>query len=596
MSNRTPGGAFLIRETLPDDVFTSCDFDEEQKMLADSTKAFVDREIWPNKARFERKDYAFTEEIMRKAGDLGLLKVGVPEAYGGLGMGFVSSMLVCDRISGGTGSIATAFGAHTGISVSPILIYGSEKIKKKYLPKLASGEWFGAYCLTEPDAGSDANSGRTKAVRSKDGKHYAITGQKIWISNAGFARVFIVFARIEDDKNITGFVVEYDPDNPNGITLGEEAHKLGIRASSTRQVFFNETKVPADHLLGQRNGGFKIAVNALNIGRIRLAAACLDVQRRVIGNCIRYANNRKQFEQPISAFGAIQYKLAEMATRYYASETSCYRTGHDIEEAITALKKAGEPKAELKGVAEYAIECAILKVYASEAAQDCSDSGIQIYGGMGFSADTPMEAAWRDARIARIYEGTNEINRLLAVGMLVKRAMKGQLDLMGPALKVGKELMDIPAFETPDYSELLSEELELVGQMKKAVLMVAAKAVEKFDAKLREQQQILLNIADMVIETYTAESALLAAKKAGTQRGADRVQTQVYMAKLNLYNALEKLGKNGREAILSTVEGDEQQMMRMGLKRFTRYTHLPNPIALRKSIAADLIQNDGLTF
>ncbi len=596
MSSRTPGGTFLIRETLAEDVFTSCDFDEEQKMLADSTTAFVDREIWPNKARFECKDYAFTEEIMRKAGDLGLLKVGVPEAYGGLGMGFVSSMLVCDRISGGTGSIATAFGAHTGISISPILIYGSEKIKKKYLPKLTSGEWFGAYCLTEPDAGSDANSGKTKAVRSEDGKHYAITGQKIWISNAGFARVFIVFARIEDDKNITGFVVEYDPDNPNGITLGEEANKLGIRASSTRQVFFNETKVPADHLLGERNGGFKIAVNALNIGRIRLAAACLDAQRRVIGNCIRYANKRKQFEQPISAFGAIQYKLAEMATRYYASETSCYRTGHNIEEATAALKKAREPEAELKGVAEYAIECAILKVYASEAAQDCSDAGIQIYGGMGFSADTPMEAAWRDARIARIYEGTNEINRLLTVGMLVKRAMKGQLDLMGPALKVGKELMDIPAFETPDYSELLSEELELVGEMKKAVLMVAAKAVEKFGAKLREQQQILLNIADMVIETYTAESALLATKKAAAQKGADRVQTQVYMARLNLYNALEKLGKNGREAILSTVEGDEQQMMRMGLKRFTRYTHLPNPIALRKSIAADLIQNDGLTF
>lgn len=598
MSNRTPGGAFLIQQTLPETVFTNADLSEEQKMMAASTTEFVDKEIWPNKERFEQKDYALTEAIMRKAGELGLLGVAVPEAYGGLGMGFVSTMLVCDLISGATGSVATAFGAHTGIGTLPILLYGSEALKKKYLPKLASGTWFGAYCLTEPDAGSDANSGKSKAVLSDDGKYYEITGQKMWISNAGFAKLFIVFARIEDDKNITGFVVEYDPDKPNGITLGEEEHKLGIRASSTRQVFFNRTKVPVDHLLGVRNGGFKIAMNALNAGRIKLAAACLNAQRRVIDNAIHYANERRQFGQPIASFGAIQHKLAEMATRYYVSETACYRAAHDIEVGIKDLKAAGktQAEAELKGFEEYAVECSILKVYASEAMQDCSDEGMQIYGGMGFSEDTPMATAWRDARISRIYEGTNEINRLLTVGMLVRRAMKGQLDLMGPAMKVAEELMGIPSFETPDYSALLSEEFALVDKMKKAVLMTAGKAVEKFGTELEKQQQVLLDIADMIIETYMAESTLLATSKRVAQQGEDKLQTHIHMAKLNLYNALEKLGKCGREAIISFTEGDEQKMLLMGLKRFTKYTHFPNPVALRRAIAADLIQHNGLTF
>lgn len=598
MSNRTRGGAFLIQETLPEHVFTTADFSEEQKMMADSTTEFADREILPHRARFEKKDYALTEAIMRKAGELGLLGVAVPEAYGGLGMGFVSTMLVCDRISGVTGSVATAFGAHTGIGTLPILLYGSEALKKKYLPKLASGVWFGAYCLTEPDAGSDANSGKTKAVRSADGKHYEISGQKMWISNAGFADVFIVFARIEDDKNITGFVVGYDPDKPNGISMGEEEHKLGIRSSSTRQVFFNRTKVPADQLLGTRNGGFKIAMNALNAGRIKLAAASLDAQRRIIDNALRYANERKQFGQAIANFGAIQHKLAEMATRYYVSEAACYRAGHDIEQATEALKASGksQAEAELEGMEEYAVECAMLKVYASEAVQDCSDEGLQLYGGMGFSEDAPMEAAWRDARISRIYEGTNEINRLLTVGMLVRRAMKGQLDLMGPALKVVEELMGIPSFESPDYSELLSEECAQLAKMKKAVLMVAGKAVEKLGAELEKAQQILLNTAEMAIQTYTAESALLATLKRATREGEEALQIQIDMARLNLYNAVEKLSKNAREAILSLVEGDAQKMMLMGLKRFTQYSHAPNPTALRTSIAAELIQKGELSL
>ena len=402
------GGQFLVKETPCENIFTPEDFSEEQKMMRDSVKEFVDREIWPNKERFEKKDYALTEEIMRKAGELGLLGVAVPEEYDGLGMGFVTTMLVCDYISGATGSIATAFGAHTGIGTMPITLYGNEEQKKKYVPKLATGEWFGAYCLTEPGAGSDANSGKTKAVLSEDGTHYKITGQKMWISNAGFCNLFVVFARIEDDKNITGFIVENSPEN--GISMGEEEKKLGIHSSSTRQVFFNDTEVPVENMLSERGNGFKIAMNALNVGRIKLAAACLDAQRRVIDSAVKYANDRIQFKTPISQFGAIQQKLAEMATAAYVGESASYRAAKNIEDriAIRMADGASHSEAELKGVEEYAIECSILKVAVSEDIQNCSDEGIQIYGGMGFSADTPMESAWRDARISRIYEGTNE--------------------------------------------------------------------------------------------------------------------------------------------------------------------------------------------
>jgi len=337
-------------------------------------------------------------------------------------MGFTNTVLVCDYISGATGSFSTAFGAHTGIGTMPITLYGTEEQKQKYVPKLASGEWFGAYCLTEPGAGSDANSGKTKAVLSEDGTHYKITGGKMWISNAGFCSVFIVFARIEDDKNITGFIVENDPSN--GISLGDEEHKLGIRSSSTRQVFFNETKVPVENMLAGRGEGFKIAMNALNVGRIKLAAACLEAQRRTISGAVNYANERIQFKTPIANFGAIQSKLAEMATNAYAGESATYRAANDIEKRIDIRVNEGNShqEAELKGVEEFAIECSILKVAVSEDVQSCTDEGIQIFGGMGFSEDAPMESAWRDARIARIYEGTNEINRMLSVGMLVKKS------------------------------------------------------------------------------------------------------------------------------------------------------------------------------
>ena len=571
-------------------------FPKNQKMMRDSTKEFVDRELWAHWERFENKDYAYTEACMRKAGELGLLSVAVPEAYGGMGMGFVSTMLVCDYISGATGSFSTAFGAHTGIGTMPITLYGTEEQKKKYVPKLASGEWFGAYCLTEPGAGSDANSGKTKAVLSKDGKYYSISGQKMWISNAGFCNLFIVFARIEDDKNITGFIVENDPSN--GISMGDEEKKLGIHSSSTRQVFFSETKVPVENLLSERGNGFKIAMNALNIGRIKLAAACLEAQRRVINEAVGYANERLQFKTPIINFGAIKAKIAQMATNAYAGEAACYRAAKDIEDRIAIRIADGNPhqEAELKGVEEYAIECSILKVAVSEDVQYTTDEGIQIFGGMGFSAETPMEKAWRDARISRIYEGTNEINRMLAVGMLVKKAMKGHVDLLGPATKVGEELMGIPSFDSPDFSELFAEEKDLLERLKKVFLMIAGSAVQKFGPELEKQQQILLAASDILIEVYMAESTILRTEKNAKRFGEDTQSVEIAMSRLYLYDAVDIVIRKGKEAIVSFAEGDEQRMMLMGLKRFTKYTNQPNVADLRTTIADRLAADKGYTF
>ena len=590
------GGQFIVKESKCEDIFTPEDFTEEQKMMKDAVMEFNDREIIPFRDRFENKDYAFTEEVMRKAGALGFLSVAVPEAYGGLGMGFVSSLLTCDYISSGTGSFSTAFGAHTGIGTMPITLYGTEEQKQKYVPKLASGEWFGSYCLTEPTAGSDANSGRTKAVLSEDGTHYKISGQKMWISNAGFCKLFIVFARIEDDKNITGFLVENDPNN--GISLGEEEHKLGIHASSTRQVFFTETEVPVENMLSERGNGFKIAMNSLNIGRIKLAGACLDSQRRITSYAIQYASERKQFDTSIAEFGAIKAKIAEMATNTYVGESATYRAAKDIENRIEIRHAEGDTHqiAELKGVEEFAIECSILKVSVSEDVQACADEGIQIFGGMGFSKETPMESAWRDARITRIYEGTNEINRMLSVGMLVKKAMKGHVDLIGPAMRVVEELTGIPSFETPDFSEVLSEEKAMIEKLKKVFLMVAGAAVQKYGPDLEEHQQLLMAASNILIEIYMAESAVLRTEKNCKRFGENSQTYQIEMSKLYLYNAVDIIFKNAKEGIVSFAEGDEQRMMLMGLKRFTKYQNQPNVVAMRNNISEKIQKENKYPF
>lgn len=599
MANKAlKGGEFILKESSFENIFTPEDFSEEQRMMRDSVKEFVEREMIPNREKFEDHDYELTEEIMKKAGELGFLGITIPEKYQGLDMNFSSSVLVTDYFSGATGSMATAYGAHTGIGTLPIALYGNEAQKEKYLPKLATGEWFGAYALTEPTAGSDANSGKTKAELSEDGKHYIINGQKMWISNAGFCHTFIVFARIEDDKYISSFIVEYDPENPNGIKLGKEEDKLGIKSSSTRQVFFENTKVPVENMLSERGKGMKIAMNILNIGRIKLGAACLDAQRRVTTYALQYANEREQFNTKISSFEAIQSKLARMAMSAYASESAVYRAAKLIEERKEDFLKEGleDAEAELKAVEDYAVECSLLKVATSEDMQNCSDEGIQIYGGMGYSKEAPMEAAWRDARISRIYEGTNEINRMHSVGMLLKKAMKGELDLISPAMAIQDELTSIPSFDIPDYDEPLSEEREILKKLKKAFLMVAGSAVQKYTTELEKEQNLLMAAADILIEVFMAESAILRTEKLISKQGEEKVSAQIAMTKLYMYEAVELIAQKGKEAIISFASGDEQRMLLMGLRRFTKYQNYPNVGKLKKEIANKLIEANEYCF
>lgn len=581
------GGSFLISEPSFHEVFGTEDFTEEQLMMRDSIKEFIDRAVWPVKPQIEKKDYQLIQDLMKELGDMGIFGISVPEEYGGMSMGFVDAMLACDYISGATGSLATAYGAHTGIGTMPIVLYGNEEQKQKYLPKLSTGEWIGAYALTEPEAGSDANSGKTTATLSEDGRNYILNGQKMWITNAGFANVFIVFARIEDDKNITAFIVEKDQAG-EGFKLGEEEDKLGIHSSSTRQIFISDVKVPVENLLGERNGGFKIAMNALNIGRIKLAAACLDSQRRIITKAIEYANERKQFGVAISSFGAIQKKIAERAVQAFAAESGSYRAAKNIEDKVLELKESGlsPQEAELKGVEEFAIECSILKVWASEAAQVCADEGIQIFGGMGYSKDVPMEAAWRDARISRIYEGTNEINRMLCVDMLIKRAFKGHIDLMTPAMQIQEELTSIPSFDVPDYHETLAQEKEIISNLKKVFFMVSGAALQKFGAELESQQQLILAASEILIEIYMAESTVLRAEKLANSN-SDKAEIAIKMAQIQLFDSVEKIKSNATEGIISFAEDDTQRMMLSGLRRFTRYQEFPNIVQLKTDVATD---------
>ncbi len=596
------GADFVIKDYQADEIFTLNDLSEEQRMMADAATEFVDREMMPVKPRFEQHDYALVEKLIRQSGEMGFLSVGISEEYNGLGMDFVTSMLVCDRMSGATGSYATAYGAHTGIGMMPLFLYGTEDQKKKYLSKLATGEWIGAYALTEPGAGSDANSGKTTAVLSEDGKHYIINGQKMWISNAGFAQMFVVFAKIiengKKDGKLTAFIFEYDPENPNGFKLGEEEQKLGIRSSSTRQIFFTDTKIPVENMLGKREEGFKIALNVLNIGRIKLAAGIVDAMRRIIKESINYANERKQFGQPLINFGAIKKKIAEMTTRTYVSESGIYRAAKDISDKIAEFRAEGldEATAEKKAFEEYAIEAAILKVYVSDGTQLVSDEGLQIFGGMGFSEDMPMESWWRDARITRIYEGTNEINRLLTVSMLLRKALKGQLDLLGPAKSVAGELMGIPSFDKPEFNKVLDEELEMIKRLKKVFLLIAGTGAQKFGDKLGGQQQLVLDAADVLIEIYMAESAILATQKKMKNNSDANWDAQVAMTQLNLFNAVEKIKFKSTEAIYSIAEGDELKMLLMGLKRFTKYNNTPNLNELRRTIAKKVREDNRYGF
>ena len=586
------GGEFILKESLSDEIFTPEDFSEEQLMMKETIIDFMDREIWPDKMKYEEKNYDLTVEAMKKIGELGLLGVSLEEKYGGMGMDFVSTMLAVDYVSGVSGSVATAYGAHTGIAILPIYLFGNEDQKQKYLPKLASGEWFGSYCLTEPTAGSDANSGKTKAELSNDGKHYKINGQKMWISNAGFANLFIVFARIEDDKNITAFIVPNEVDN--GIKLGEEEKKLGIHSSSTRQVFFTDTIVPVENLLGERNGGFKIAMNALNVGRIKLGAGNLDGQRRSISISTEYANNRVQFKQPISSFGAIKEKLATMATSCYAGESACYRAASDVQSKIDEYESSGLTKqeSELKGVEEFAVECSILKVAISEDMQICADEGVQIFGGMGFSAEAPIESAWRDARIGRIYEGTNEINRMLSIGMILKKAMKGELDIMSAY----QDIIENKSQETIENSEELNDEITLVENMKKVFLLLLGKSFEKFGPEIDKKQQVLLSLSDLAIETYISESTLKRTLKNIKRTSTIDQEYQISMSKLYIYEAAKIIEKKSRDIINSIIDGDNQENIYSSISKKLSYTKNPNIFELKTHVADKIIAENKYCF
>ncbi len=586
------GGEFLIKETLAQDVFIPEEWTEEQLMIAQTCKDFLEAEVYPILDRIDSQEEGLMRSILVKAGELGLLGISIPEQFGGFGKDFTTGMLATEYLGAGH-SFSVAYAAHTGIGTLPILYYGNDEQKKKYIPKLASGEWMASYCLTEPGSGSDANSGKTKAVLSADGKNYVINGQKMWITNGGFADIFIVFAKIDNDENLSAFIVEK---HFSGISLNPEEHKMGIKGSSTRQVFFNDCIVPVENLLSERNSGFKIAVNILNLGRVKLAGAAIGGSKLVSTLAIKYANERQQFGRAISKYGAIRYKLAEQAIRIFACESAIFRCSQNIEDAINELVEGGmeEGRAKLKGAEQFAVEAAILKVHGSEVLDYVADEGVQIYGGMGYSSDAPMDRSYRDSRINRIFEGTNEINRMLIVDMMLKRAMKGELDLMGPATAVANEMLQIPDFGA-ESSELFTAEKKYIANFKKAVLLVAGAAVQKLMMELAKEQEVLMNIADMMIELYVCESIQLRVEKLVGIRGEVACKEQLEMMRVYINDASDRIIKSGKDAISSFAEGDEQRMILMGLKRFTKVAPL-NVKESRRVIAARLIIENKYSF
>ena len=580
------GGGFLIQQPDVANTFTPEDFTEEQRMIEQTCDDFLDKEVLPHILDIDKQKEGLMPSLLDKAGELGLLGAALPEQYGGLGEDFVTATLINEALGGGH-SFAVAMAAHTGIGTLPILYFGTEKQKQKYIPKLASGEMKGAYALTEPGSGSDALGAKTTATLTEDGKHYLINGQKVWITNGGFADVFTVFAKVDGDK-FSAFIVDR---NTPGLSFGEEEHKMGIKGSSTRQLFFEDCKVPAENLLGEIGRGHIIAFNILNIGRLKLCAAALGGAKRAANTSIKYAVTREQFKTPIANFGAIQHKMAEMAIRIFACDSALYRTAKWIDDKEKELHAAGKPSEEtLLGAAEeFAIECAILKVIGSEMLDYVVDEGVQIHGGNGFSDEYNISRAYRDSRINRIFEGTNEINRLLTLDMYLKRAMKGRINLMGPAMAIQKELMSIPDFGEDDAP--FAAELKAIANFKKAILMGAGAAVQKLMMKLSDEQEIIMNIADMAMETFIAESTLLRIMKMADKQGEAAIALQADMMHCYLNDAIDKVNKAGKEAINAFASGDEQRMMLLGLKRFTKTEPFNSKDARRR--IADKMINEG---
>ncbi len=586
VKNALKGGEWLVKESDTASTFIPEEFSEEQKMIRDMCEQFLEAEITPILDRIDNMEPGLMKSLMVKAGEQGMLSVSFPEEYGGLGKDFITSTIINEYLGAGH-SFSVAIAAHTGIGTLPILYFGTPEQKQKYIPKLISGEWAGAYGLTEPNSGSDALSAKTTARLSDDGKYYLLNGQKCWITNGGFADVYTVFAKVDGDK-FTGFIVERGFE---GFTQGPEEHKMGIKGSSTVQLYFQDCKVPVENVLGETGKGHKIAFNILNIGRLKLCAATMGGAKKTISASIEYANTREQFKQPIANFGAIKHKLAEMGIRVFACESALYRTAKWIDDKESELHQSGKPfnEAVLAAAEEYAIECAILKVCGSEIADFCVDEGVQIHGGNGFSAEYNISRAYRDSRINRIYEGTNEINRLLTVDMTLKRAMQGRLNIMGPAMKVSQELMSIPEFGEDDETPF-AQERKLVNNFKKTVLLTAGAAAQKLMMQLETEQEILMSIADMAIDTFLAESLLLRVMKLEENNAAAPLQIYRDMLGCFLYDAADRIHKNGKDAINAFAEGDEQRMILMGLKRFTKAQPF-NSKEARRRIADHLISN-----
>ncbi len=595
MENRKilKSGEFLVKEVESKDIFIPEEFNEEQLMIAQSCRDFLNAEVYPNIDKLEKQDRELMKSLLKKAGELGLMGISIPEEYGGFGQSFVTQMLAAETIGAGY-SFSVAFMAHCGIGTLPIMYYGNHEQRQKYVTKLATGEFLGAYCLTEPGAGSDANSGKTNAKLSEDGKYYILNGQKMWITNAGFADVQTVFAKIDNDRVLSAFIVEKDYP---GVVIGPDEHKMGIKGSSTAQIFYNDVKVPVENLLGSRGEGFRIALSILHMGRIKLGANVLGAAKKAINDSVQYANERKQFGVLISTFGAIKHKLAEQVIKTFAIESAIYRVSKDIDEQIEKYKAEGcdKGRASIDGISHYAVEAAILKVYGSEILDFVIDEAVQIHGGMGYSAEMAVEKGYRDSRINRIFEGTNEINRLLVVDTAMKRAMKGDFDLFGEAEKVYNQAINSGIQVNSKGNDYYAAKLQAIKNFKNVALIAIHGASKQFDKKLVHEQEVLNNISDIISEIYISESLALRVQKLESVKSADAVALYKDILDVYVYDAADKIAKNARDAVFSFANAENRDKLVAAINTLTKVEGV-NVKDARRRIADKLIADNSYKF
>ncbi len=586
------GGEFLVKETSPDDVFIPEELDEEQRMIGETCKDFLETEVFPVADRIDAQEEGLMRSLLEKSGELGLLGITIPEEYEGFGQNFITTMYSSEVLGAGY-SYAVAYSCHTGIGTLPILYYGNEEQRARYVPKLATGELIGAYCLTEPGAGSDANSGTTKAVLSEDGAHYILNGAKMWITNGGFADVMTVFAKIDNDRVLSAFILERDYE---GITFNPEEKKMGIKGSSTRQIFFNDVKVPVENMLGKRGEGFRIALNILHMGRIKLGANVIGSAKKAIDQSVQYANERKQFNCLISQFGAIKHKLAEQVIRTFATECSVYRASKALDNAIEHYVANGDDKGRntMEAFNHFAVEAAAMKVFGSEALDYVVDEGVQIHGGMGFSAEMMIDKGYRDSRINRIFEGTNEINRLLLVDNILKKGAKKVLPVMELAEKAFEEVKAMNGAAAPAEG-WFKEKDQYVANLKKVVLMLLKAASEKFNRTLVTEQEILSNISDCIIQVYAAESVVLRLKKMEAMKGEEACKIYRDMADVFVYDAAARIAKFARDTTYSFAYGEVRELLEKGITNFTWVAGV-NVKEARRRIADQLIEENKYCF